>query len=331
MIKNLSTLKKLVFAFMVLSLFSVVGCKGKNSEAKKEKSTAKVEKSSSLKPNAEKDFKYTLTEDGTGVKITEYIGSSSKIIIPDTIEGIPVKEVEKLANRDTEYGELYWNSWVKDWVYPKCNDKITHVSFPDSVEHVPSGLLSKYFALKYVKLSANLDKNFFSEEPKFNEVLKVIYTTTVNYIIDPETNKKLYGYDPRGYDVYKYTVDFATKILEDCTNLETVIIPEGLSSIPSSTFSNCKSLKEIKLPSTIKYIGSGAFYGCENLSKIEIPENIKLAFNTYSRFIEYVKPEAIEFSDTEPQEYKASGTFAGTNFDLTTQAKLKSLGYDGEF
>ena len=43
-----------------------------------------------------------MTDDGAGVKITAYIGTSLKIIIPAEIEGLPVLEVEALAECDHE-------------------------------------------------------------------------------------------------------------------------------------------------------------------------------------------------------------------------------------
>lgn len=53
---------------------------------KKADASQKVEKSKkgsdSLKENPSSDFKYTMTDDGAGVKITAYIGKSPKIIIP---------------------------------------------------------------------------------------------------------------------------------------------------------------------------------------------------------------------------------------------------------
>ena len=101
----------------LLLALSFVACK-KNGE-KKADTSQKVEKSKkssdSLKETPSSDFRYTMTDDGAGVKITAYIGTSPKIIIPAEIEGLPVLEVEALAECDHEE-DAYWNDIFDKWV-----------------------------------------------------------------------------------------------------------------------------------------------------------------------------------------------------------------------
>ena len=115
--------KKIICSLMALLLaLSFVACK-KDGE-KKADASQKVEKSKkssdSLKENPSSDFRYTMTDDGAGVKITAYIGKSPKIIIPAEIEGLPVLEVEALAKCDHEEDE-YWNDIFDKWVQVKNN------------------------------------------------------------------------------------------------------------------------------------------------------------------------------------------------------------------
>ena len=51
-------------------------------------------------------------------------------------------------------------------------------------------------------------------------------------------------------------------------------IPEGVTSIGSSTFSNCTSLTEITIPDGVTSIGEAAFYGCKSLTEITIPDSV---------------------------------------------------------
>lgn len=55
---------------------------------------------------------------------------------------------------------------------------------------------------------------------------------------------------------------------EECTALESVIIPEGITSLGDYTFNNCTSLKGIDLPSTITSLGSYCFSGCSGMDSI---------------------------------------------------------------
>ncbi|MBR4247351.1 MAG: leucine-rich repeat domain-containing protein [Treponema sp.] len=55
--------------------------------------TVDVEKLKKGKPAPETDFETELTEEGNGVIITKYKGSAKNVVIPATIQGLPVVEV----------------------------------------------------------------------------------------------------------------------------------------------------------------------------------------------------------------------------------------------
>lgn len=57
-------------------------------------------------------------------------------------------------------------------------------------------------------------------------------------------------------------------------NLQTITIPEGVTSIGGSAFYGCKSLTSITIPSSVTSIGSYAFYSCSKLTSITIPDSV---------------------------------------------------------
>ena len=59
-----------------------------------------------------------------------------------------------------------------------------------------------------------------------------------------------------------------------CSNLETVILHEGLTTINSYAFSNCPKLSSINIPSTLTTIGRFAFDYCSSLGEIYIPISV---------------------------------------------------------
>ena len=63
---------------------------------------------------------------------------------------------------------------------------------------------------------------------------------------------------------------------EDCRSLETVNFGENpqLTSIGERAFSYCSSLSSITIPDSVTSIGSGAFSGCSSLTSITIPDGI---------------------------------------------------------
>lgn len=59
-----------------------------------------------------------------------------------------------------------------------------------------------------------------------------------------------------------------------CHNLKSVNLPEGIKTLGAQTFRECVSLKSIKLPSTMTSLGTTVFAYCENLESVEIPQSV---------------------------------------------------------
>ena len=86
---------------------------------------------------------------------------------------------------------------------------------------------------------------------------------------------------------YDYRSDIKTVIIEngvssigryafkDCYVLTSVEIPNSVTSIGSSAFSNCNNLTSIEIPNSVTSIGSSTFYSC-NLTSITIPGSVTI-------------------------------------------------------
>lgn len=76
------------------------------------------------------------------------------------------------------------------------------------------------------------------------------------------------------------TVGIAEGAFENCVNLKSVEMPNGMVSILRSAFADCRNLTEIRLPESIEYIGDYAFSNCCNLTEVKMPNDIKLLGNS---------------------------------------------------
>jgi len=68
--------------------------------------------------------------------------------------------------------------------------------------------------------------------------------------------------------------EIVTSAFRDCTNLASVVIPDGVTSIGASTFYGCTSLKSVVIPNSVRSIGSNAFRDCTNLTSVVIPYGV---------------------------------------------------------
>lgn len=69
------------------------------------------------------------------------------------------------------------------------------------------------------------------------------------------------------YDIYN--------IRKICSLLQSIEIPNSVTSIGDYAFSRCISLQNINIPDSITNIGSYAFANCSDLTTIEIPDSVK--------------------------------------------------------
>ena len=63
-------------------------------------------------------------------------------------------------------------------------------------------------------------------------------------------------------------------VFENCTKLESVVIPSGITKIGPNAFKGCSSLTSISIPSTVTTIGNNAFDGCSRLLSVNIPNSV---------------------------------------------------------
>ena len=84
---------------------------------------------------------------------------------------------------------------------------------------------------------------------------------------------------------------------EDCTNLTSVIIPDGVTTIGYSAFSKCSNLNRVTIGDGVTSIGSLAFNRCSGLISINIPESVtnigNYAFRNCSSLTSITIPDGV--------------------------------------
>ena len=62
--------------------------------------------------------------------------------------------------------------------------------------------------------------------------------------------------------------------LAGCSSIQSIDIPDGVTSIEACAFLGCSSLQSIKIPDGVTSIGASAFQDCSSLKSIKIPDGV---------------------------------------------------------
>ena len=83
-----------------------------------------------------------------------------------------------------------------------------------------------------------------------------------------------------------------------CTELEKVVIEEGITTIGNGSFMSCSNLKEIILPKSLKTIEDSAFIGCKKIENINLSSNIETFMYSFeSSIFDKIRPKTTEKHD----------------------------------
>ena len=85
---------------------------------------------------------------------------------------------------------------------------------------------------------------------------------------------------------------------EGCESLQSIVIPNSVTNIGDGAFSGCKSLQSIVIPNSVTNIGDRAFSGCKSLQSIVIPNSVTSIGDWAFEYCEFLQSIAIPESVT---------------------------------
>ena len=223
---------------------------------------------------------YDASIDGTYAEVIGYNGTATQIVIADTYNGLPVKNIMDSAFYD--------------------NDNITSVLIPDSVTTIGSSAFSNCSGLTSIIIPDSVTEIGYSAFRECSRLTSVVIGDSVTTIGNDafrfcsgltsvtigngitsigssafsNCNSALYT----EYEYGKYVGDASNPyaVLYELTNknFTTYTIHEDTKHIAYGVFESCARLSNIAIPDSVKSIGDSAFYDCYNLTSVVIGDSV---------------------------------------------------------
>lgn len=228
---------------------------------------------------------YNILADGTVAVTNERLGLPynnlpASLVIPSEVTG--------------NYGAKYQVSEIADYAFQGCDkleslvipntvkkigmyaftscSKLVDISFPESLEDVLGGALyecawynNQPDGLVYV---GNLLYRYKGTAPTGTIVVRDGTKAVLDFTFSNQPNIQSVVLPESVTSVHM-------QAFGDCPNLESVTLPTWLSVIEDYTFQNCSKLQNINLPLGLDQIGKEAFAGCSSLTILDWPLQLK--------------------------------------------------------
>lgn len=182
------------------------------------------------------DFICESTGNGAEIKILSYTGTSVRVSIPGTINGLPVTAID---------------SYIFESRFP-----VEEIFIPASVKTIslPLGICPALTKIEVDEASQN-----------FSCVDGVLFDKAVEtLLLFPKNHKKL------DYTMPETVTGIADYAFELNQNLRSLTFSASIKKIGSQAFSSCTAIEKISFPGKIPEIYPNAFEHCTNIKKITI-------------------------------------------------------------
>lgn len=212
---------------------------------------------------------YSLTSDTT----LKFKGGINSITLTTIAAAMGTNDSVKIA---LDFSEA---TGITEWTNKLAGLKTLYaISLPGTVTSIVSGAFDECKNLQAVTIPVSLTSHFSVDAEYIN------FTGTIENWLKSSfelSSTQLLYINGKHISSFKGTIeipDTFTSIKNTAFykwRMESVIIPETVTKIGDSAFSDCTELTSITIPENVKTIGENAFSNCYSLTRITIPKNVE--------------------------------------------------------
>ena len=225
------------------------------------------------------DFKYTITNNSA--TINSYVGSSTNVVIPSSIEGMPVTTIaaETFMN-DTDIKTVDIPTSIKtigQKAFYGCLS-LTKISIPSSVTNLGASCFENCSSLESatINISGNLGASSFKNCANLKTcVIGNNVKVLESYAFHGCTNMTTLNLGAGVTDINYYC-------FYKCKSIQEVIIPNSVKVIQPWAFFECVGIKKLSLGTSLTAIGAESFMYCTGIPEINIPDSVtSIGYNAF--------------------------------------------------
>ncbi|EDY85060.1 hypothetical protein VDG1235_4694 [Verrucomicrobiia bacterium DG1235] len=208
------------------------------------------------------------------VTITGYEGTEETVIVPDTVDGLPVTRIGVEAFLESDS--------VRSLTLGENLERIEYAAFRDCT---------------------NLEEVFFGDaltsigEAAFS-YCEALQNITLPMWLTELGDSAFSGSGLVSIDIPHRVTEIGHYAFVDCYDLSEVVIGDKVASIGVNAFSHCSNLKTISIPDAVTSIGDHAFSSCTGLESVTIGKG--LALIDYKAFVGCTNLVRIAFEGDAP-------------------------------
>lgn len=199
-----------------------------------------------------------------------------EIVIPDTVTVIEASAFNNCSGlKSVIIGSKVTE--IKTSAFSDCT-ALKEIVIPDSVKKIGGSAFAGCSSLEKVTLSKKLQDLVSGAFADCNKLTSV----EIPKSLEKSTNA-LYDYDDGAFNgcsnLKEVTFEAGTTVIParlfaNCPGIETIVIPDTVTTIDDSAFRNCDNLKNVTISKNATFMGASVFEDCISLEEIVIPNTV---------------------------------------------------------